>query len=219
MSQSPRFCEQCGAPLNPGARFCAQCGHAMPSAPAQAAAPPPPAARPAPAPAQQPAAAAPPEAPEAEPIIGVVPGVQRRKGLLGYETFNLVVTPERLVFALMTQQMINDAVRQAQEEAKRQGKGLLGRIAAQMGWLDIMSERYRTMPVEQALAENPNSFFIPNNQIRQVKAERRENRQQHTHSDHLIIEATSGKYEFELKSGSPEDVRELLARVLGAVVR
>jgi quercetin dioxygenase-like cupin family protein len=157
--------------------------------------------------------------PEGEPIVGVIAGLQRRKGLLGYETFNVVVTPGRLVFALMTQQMMNDAVRQAQQEAKSQGKGLLGQMAAQMGWLSIMSERYHATPVEQALTERPENFFIPNNQIRKVKVERREDRQRHTHSDHVIFEATSGKYEFELKGANPGDVRQLLGQVLGAAVR
>lgn len=152
-------------------------------------------------------------------MIGVIPGAQRRKGLLGYQTFNVVVTPGRLVFALMTQKMMNDAVREASEEAKRQGKGLLERMTAQMGWLNIMVQRYEAMPVQAALAEQPDNFFIPNNQIRKVRVERREDRQRHTHSDHLIIEATSGKHEFELKSGQPAEARHLLQQVLGAVVR
>ena len=214
MTQAPRFCAQCGAALNAGARFCAQCGHSLQAAQSPAAQAPVAAA-----PAAAAVAAAPADAPEGEPVVGVIAGLQRRKGLLGYETFNLVVTPGRLVFALMTQKMMNDAVRQAQQEAKSQGKGLLGQIAAQMGWLGIMSERYRATPVEQALAEQPGNFFIPNNQIRQVKLERREDRQQHTHSEHVIFQATSGKYEFELKGANPGDVRQMLGQVLGAVVR
>lgn len=204
MTQAPRFCSQCGAPLNADARFCAQCGYAIQGTQ--------------PAPAQAPVAA-PAAAPEGEAVVGVIAGLQRRKGLLGYETFNLVVTPSRLVFALMTQKMMNDAVRQAQQDAKKQGKGFLGQMAAQMGWLGIMSERYRTTPVKDALAEQPANFFLPNNQIRKIKLERREDRQRHQHSDHVIIEATSGKYEFELKGANPGDVRQLLAQVLGTVLR
>ena len=60
----------------------------------------------------------------------MIAGAQRRKGLLGSQTFSVIVTPVRLVFAEITSQMQKDAVREAAEEAKREGKGLLGRMAA-----------------------------------------------------------------------------------------
>jgi hypothetical protein len=174
--------------------------------------------QPAPAPAPVPTEAV-RSADPGEPVVGVIAGLQRRKGLLGYQTWNLVVTPQRLVFALMTQQMMNDAVRQAQEQAKREGKGLMARIAAQMGWLNLMVEKYHAMPVDAALAEQSENFFFLVNQIKKVKVEHREDRQQHTSSDHVTFEATSGKYEFELKAGRPDEARQVLASVLGAVVR
>ena len=216
MTQPSRFCEQCGAGVGASARFCGKCGHPV-AQPAQAAPPTPPAAAPT---VRESTASAAPEAPdEGEPVVGVIAGLQRRKGLLGYQTWNLVVTPQRLVFALMTQQMMNDAVRQAQENAKREGKGLLARIAAQMGWLNLMAERYAAMPVDETLAEQPDNFSVPHNQVKAVKLEHREDRQQHQHSEHLILEAASGKYEFELKGGHPDDARQVLQGVLGGRVR
>jgi quercetin dioxygenase-like cupin family protein len=212
MSEQPRFCEACGGPLGLGARFCGRCGQAAKPLGQTAAA-----AVAAPAQAPSPAPAAPPTS--AEPIAGVIPALQRRKGLLGYQSFNLIVTPRRLVFTLMTQQMMNDAVRQANDEAKQQGKGLLARMAAQMGWLNVVVRRYASMPVDMALAEQPDNFFVLTSQMRKVHFERHEDRQRHTHTDHVIFEATSGKYEFELKSGQPGEARELLQRVLGAAVR
>jgi len=212
MTEQPRFCEACGAPLGPGARFCGRCGQALKPLGQTAAA-----ADAAPSQAAAPAGASKPTT--AEPVAGVIPALQRRKGLLGYQSFNLIVTPRRLVFALMTQQMMNDAVRQANEEAKQQGKGLLARMAAQMGWLGIVVRRYASMPVDMTLAEHPDSFFLLTSQMRKVHFERHEDRQRHTHTDHVIFEAVSGKYDFELKSGQPAEARELLQRVLGAAVR
>jgi hypothetical protein len=164
-----------------------------------------------------PAPAAPaPSAGPAEPILGVIAGLQRRKGLLGYQTWNLVVTPARLVFALMTQQMMNDAVRQAQEQAKREGKGLMGRIAAQMGWLQLMVDRYAAMPVDETLAEQAENFFFLPNQIKKVKVEHRADHDQRTQStDHVVFETTGGKYEFELKAGRPGEAKQILESVLG----
>jgi len=152
-------------------------------------------------------------------VVGVIACIQRRKGLFGYQTFNLIVTPARLAFALMPQEMMNDAVRQTQEQAKREGKGFLARVAAQMGWLDIIVQRYAAMPVEQALAEHSENFFLRNDQIRTVKIEHRRDSKTHVSSNHLIIEALPGKYQFELKAGGREETRQLLESVLGAAVR
>jgi hypothetical protein len=44
-------------------------------------------------------AAAPMRAPLGEGIVGVISMVQRRKGLFGSESFTLVLTLERLIFA------------------------------------------------------------------------------------------------------------------------
>jgi len=203
MSQA-KFCEQCGAALNPDARFCRQCGHPVQAGAAQ------------PSTVQQ---APPPAAPTGEQVLGVIAGAQRRKGLLGRQTFNVVVTPGRLVFAEMTKQMMNDAVRQAAETAKREGRGILGRIAAQMGWLNLMVERYSQMPVERALAEQPGNFFILNSHIRKVRIDEKEDDDSGRTSYYLIIEAASGKYQFELTAGKPGEARQLLRQTLGAAVR
>jgi len=201
----PKFCEQCGAALGPAARFCGQCGSPVQGAPA--AAPPQP----------QPAASQP--SVPGEPVLGVIAGAQRRKGILGHQTFSIVITPQRLVFAEMTQQMMKDAVRHANEEAKREGAGLLGRIAAQMGWLNIMVRRYQAMPVEEALRERPDNFFILNSHVRKVSIEEREDINTELSSYHLVIEAASGKHSLELKAGRPDEARQLLRQVLGAAVR
>jgi hypothetical protein len=105
----PRFCSQCGAQLEATAKFCGTCGGtaAAPEATATGTSPAPgPQATAAPRPQPSPGvAAAPPVATAAssgEPVLGVIAGAQRRKGLLGYQSFNVVVTRDRLVFVLMT---------------------------------------------------------------------------------------------------------------------
>ena len=220
MTERSRFCEQCGASLTLGARFCGRCGQAV-AHPDPQAAPPPPASEPAPAPAapkrRAPARSTPAEPEGEEPVAGVITGLQRRKGLLGYQSWTLVLTPQRLIFALLTQQMINDAVRQAQENAKREGKGLLARVAAQMGYLNLVAERYAAMPVDETVAEQSENFFFPLSEVKKVKVERREGAQEQL-SSHLVFETTSGKYEFELKAGAPGDAKQVLQGVLGVKV-
>ncbi len=200
MTQTPRFCEHCGAALNPDARFCNQCGQTVQAVPA------------APAPAA--ATVAP-----AEPVLGVIAGLQRRKGLFGTENWNLVVTPKRLIFALMTKDMMNDAVRQVKDQAKGEGKGFWGQMVAQMGWLQLMVDKYAAMPLDQTLSEQPGNFFFLPEQVKRVKVEHRRDSENHTSSDHIIFETVAGKHQFEMKGGSPEEARRLLASVLGAAVR
>ena len=198
MTQTPRFCDKCGAPLNPDARFCHQCGQTVKAAEAASAV-----AQPTPA----------------EPVVGVIAGLQRRKGLFGSENWNLVVTPKRLIFALMTKEMMNDAVRQMKEQAKGEGKGFWGQMAAQMGWLQLMVDKYAAMPLEQTLSEQPDNFSFALNQVKKVKIEHRHNTKQHTSSNHIILETTSGKHEFQMMGGGLDEARRVLTSALGGVVQ
>ena len=126
----PTFCTKCGAPLRAGTRFCGQCGAAIQPLPAAEAAPAgqaptytPPQAPPAPpspyqgapyqgAPYQSAPYQGAPQPPSAEPVTGVLPGLQRRKGFLGMslENLTLVLTPHRMLFAVLTKPMMNEAV-------------------------------------------------------------------------------------------------------------
>lgn len=222
----PKFCEQCGAPLRPTTRFCGNCGTQVEPLAAPPAAPPPappspptPSAPPVPTPpppVQEPVATAP--EPDTEPVIGVIPGLTRTKGLMQIETFCLVVTPARLVFSLITQAMINAAVQQARADAKARGEGILGQVGAQMAYLDILVERYQTIPVEETLAEQPGNFFIPNAQIKKAEIKPVDARREEV-GHYLIIEARSGKYQFTLGGVHPRDVRELLQEALGSVAK
>ena len=194
MTQTSRFCDKCGAPLNADARFCGQCGQTV----------------------QTPAA--PPAAASTEPVIGVIAALQRRKGLLGYQNWNLVVTPKRLIFALMTKEVMNDAVRQARDQAKSEGKGFLGQIAAQAGWVQLIVDQYAARPVEQTLAEQPDNFSLLPGQIKKVKLEREHDQKRHMTTLHLNFETTSGTFEFTLMAGGLDEARQILTRVLGTVV-
>lgn len=151
-------------------------------------------------------------------MIGIIPGLERAKGFMKTEVFFLLVTPVRLVFALVPQALMNAAIQQARADAKKQGQGLFGQVAAQMAWMDVVAERYEAMPVEEALAEEPDSFYIPNDAVRQAEI---------TLIDfgreilgyYLVIDAGSDKYRFTLKGASREDAWALLQQVLGHRMR
>ena len=195
MTETCRFCGKCGAPLEADMRFCVSCGQPA-AAPAQAAQP----------------------QPTGEQVLGVIAGLNKSKGLFSVQSWNLIVTRQRLVFVLMTKEMMNAAARQTDDQAKAEGKNWMGRLAARFGWLQLMVDKYAALPVDQSLAENPENFVLLPARIKKVKLERRTNSKQHTHSNHLVIEAVTGKYDFELMGGGMDEARDLLESVLGAAV-
>lgn len=248
MTSSSRFCTECGSPLPEGARFCGHCGEPVRQTDATAT----PETTPPPAPqatpttkrppflqaraasnntpvqveAVAPAETAPaPTARSAEVIATMVPGLLRKKGFLGMasDTFVLMGTPTRLVFAYIDRKTMNAFVNEARLGAKSQGKGWLGQIAAQMSWVGLMQERLQAMGVEAVLKEYPGSFFIPNQSISRVRVH-----QGHSNDDEaepnikLTFDTTGGRHKFELPPSMGIHVRELkrrLQQTLGAIVR
>lgn len=207
MSSTSKYCTQCGSPLAPDARFCGQCGQVVRATPV---------ATPVVAPA------APQPVPSvAEPTVGIIPNLQRRKGFLGMsaETFYLVVTPGRLVFASVTSKMMQEAIAAARQEAKDQGKGFLGRFAAQMAWSDVICRQYQAMPVDAILAQYPGSFFIPNNQIKKVRLEEGSADEDGTTNAQVTFDTMSGKHKFDFSGTGTGNARQVLQQVLGSVVK
>jgi hypothetical protein len=178
-------------------------------------APPTPSQPPQPAygPAAQPVQNAP-----AEGIVGVIPGLERRKGLLGSESFSLVLTLERLIFAKMTAEMLKAAVDRARREAKAQGQGFFGQWGAQLGAYAAHARGYLHMPVEAILREHPDNFQIPLAQVRKVQVKIGHADDQQANPDQLVIQA-GDKLRFNLKGTSAGQAKKTLRQVLGDRVK
>jgi len=159
-----------------------------------------------------------PSAPPGEGVVGVIPLLERRKGLLGSESFTLVLTLERLIFAKMTAQMLKEIVAQARQEAKAQGKGFFGQWGAQLGAYSAHAQRYLQMPVEAILRENPDNFQIPVAQVRKVRIRSGYHDQDHSDPDRLEIHA-GNKMRFSLKGASAGEAKKVLRQVLGDRVK
>jgi hypothetical protein len=170
MTQGRKFCIACGTPLVAEARFCGSCGKPQPvlEAPPVAPSGPPPAA--VPPLSSMPPVSAPvnvvPPFPTGETLLGIVAGASRKKGFMAIESFNIIVTPQRMIFAVMTNEMISAEAK----KAGKQGGFLAGMLeAATVGY--TFYKRYLDMPPAQALAENPQNFAIALSQVRKVKLE------------------------------------------------
>ncbi len=199
------FCPNCGHSLMAGARFCASCGASLDGAAVATPA----AHRSAPGAAR---------VPSAESVVGVISFVERRKGLFGSESFNLVLTADRLVFAKVTSEMLKAAVAEARQEAKAQGKGFFGQWGAQLGASGNIAERYYQMPVDAILREHSDNFQLPLGQIQKVQVKHGHFDEDQANPDYLIIRAGS-KMRFSLKGVSAGQAKKVLRQVLGDRVK
>ena len=156
-----------------------------------------------------------------EPILTILSSLQRRRGFLGLkvETYNVIITPQRLVFAAVSSGLMKEAVAEAREEAKRQGAGFMGQWGAQFGWLGILDERYRQMPVEAILAQYAGSFAVPSAEVRRVTTHSSEDDESGRETHEVQFDTTSGKHRFQLVNRTAAEARELLSQYLPGVVR
>jgi pSer/pThr/pTyr-binding forkhead associated (FHA) protein len=159
---------------------------------------------------------APAQAPAAEAVVGVIPNIERRKGMFGADAYNLVLTLQHLVFARLTSEMLKAATEQARQDAKAQGKGFFGQWGAQMGASGDIVQRYYQMPVEAILREHPDNFVIPVSQVRKVRFSQGDI--EVSKSDQMTIEAAE-KMRFNLKGSSIGETKKMLRQVLGTRVK
>jgi len=203
---TPPFCSHCGAQLRPGSRFCTQCG--TPISQAQPPAPPPP---------PPPLVAPPPVARQAtEPIRDVVLGLRHQKGILGMalDTYSLVLTPSRLIFAYLDKQTMNAFIQRARTEAKAHGKGFLGQWGAQLGWMALLDRDLRAAVPDQILAHSPKSFYLPVASISRIRVRRKTDAEgdMTTHIT-LVVDSSAGKHRFQIPTTTRITVRDLKRRL------
>jgi len=203
MSSDRRFCTHCGNQLDADARFCASCGQAVsgqniasppiPNPPVLAA---PMAPQSAPGPAGMAATTSP--ALFGENLIGVIPGISRKKGLFKFESFHAVVTDRRIIFALLTNEIMK-------EEAKKgAGAGIGAMFKAAIAGGNT-HQRYLQMSPDNALRESPENFAIEIAHIRKIKVQKRREgselgANQKDEEGKLYIETVGEKLSFVLKN-------------------
>lgn len=218
MDPANRFCPYCSKQLGLGARFCGACGKpvAVVSDPAPLPAPVP--AAPAAVPPRPALAQAAPSR-LAEPIIGVIPWVMRSTGMLGLKTENytLVVTPQRLIFALLTNEARDQNIRNAQEQARQEGKNVFQRIGAQMNADN--GAVYFNMTPDAALAENPANFFFLNQQVQSAKISSVDDDDSGVTTYYLELKGAFGKMKFKLGRLNERAAKQVLRQALGAAMR
>lgn len=152
-----------------------------------------------------------------ETTVGVIL-FRKPKSLGRYDTYTGVVTSERLIFAQMTSQMLNDAAMQARDKAKAEGKGFFGQWGDQLKSTLGYINRYLNMPPEAILAETPGNFAIPNNTVNEVKIHLKNDYNDNQRRElEAEIKTSSGNYKYNMDENS--DFTDTLKRVYGDRVR
>ncbi len=152
-----------------------------------------------------------------ETTVGVIL-FRKPKSFGRYDTYTGVVTLERLIFAQMTPQMLNDAAMQAKEKAKAEGKGFFGQWGEQLrGTLGYIN-RYLDMPPETILSETPGNFAILNNTVHEIKIHLKNDYNDNQHREfEAEIKTSNGTFKYNMDENS--DFTDILKRVYGDRVR
>ena len=148
------YCSNCGAQINQGVKFCSNCGNRIAN-PVQGTPPPPP-----PPPSYQPA-------PTGEPVLAAISGL--KQGMLGRKNYVMLITNQRLVITELSGKDIKELNKQAKEQAKAEGAGLLGRMAAGLNATMNTGQLFAGMDVNEVLRKYPNTMQLPENTVNKLR--------------------------------------------------
>lgn len=139
-----------------------------------------------------------------ETAIAMIPNAMLRAGFLGVKTkpFVVIFTEQRIIFARITNDMLKQAVADARDGAKSEGKGFFGQWGAQLSAYSDLASRYLEMPAEQILHENPDNFAVDRASVKKVKLKAGTTDENGGDtSDRLILKATDRTYTVVLNGG------------------
>ena len=176
-------CGTCGAPVHATTKFCSKCGTVVGTS-------------------------------GAEKVIGVIGNAKKTKMFgVSFDTYTLVITSRRMIFAQLTQALANAAIMEAQAKAKAEGKGFPGIVQDQMAASFGFALRYEKMTPDQALLETPGNVAIENSRISAIKMQLKGSDSENYHEFKTVIESMDGKFEYMI--AEDERFTNLLKTVYG----
>jgi hypothetical protein len=159
------FCTNCGKPVKEDQKFCGSCGMQIESSSNSQSQPVSPLVSDNPPPSEVQFAS-----PKGETVKIIIPNLMLQKSWGRSDTFNLIVTDQRSIFAKLTSQIMNDTIKMRREKAAAEGKGFFGKWAAQMSGFNTYTDRYQKITPDEAFLENKENFQIQNSLIKNVKS-------------------------------------------------
>jgi hypothetical protein len=199
------FCSQCGTKINEDANFCPSCGAGRGSSANPQVSSSQSIQRPPPSSDYQ----APPAFFQSEPIKAMFPNLQIGKSWGRNDTYNLIVTDRRSIFAKLTNELINETVKTRRAKASAEGKGFWGQYKAQLTGFNNYTDRYVNMNPEMILAETPGNFFIDNATILKIKTRDNTDEEDSRVEYEIEFQTTAQKYKFTANYDPEKDLKHV----------
>jgi len=140
----------------------------------------------------------------------------RKVKLLGMpESFAFVVTDQRTILIPLTKEMLKQAVTDARDQAGAEGKGMVGKWAAQMKATLGYTSRYLDMDPEEILRQNPRHQVMANDQLAKVRIRMRQDVNRNMTLWYLTLQSPAGKTKYELQ-GRTKDLVNALKQAYGS---
>ena len=141
---------------------------------------------------------------EEEKVLLVAPSTLK-KSIFKTETWTVIVTNKRLLFAKYSQEVFNKEVKERREEAKAEGRNKLGQFFAQASASFTWYTRYNNLPPDEVLKENPENYYLSpqdviNYQLLKGKVYRDSDDITKQDPHQLVINSNRGKFVFTTTS-------------------
>lgn len=213
------FCPFCGTPVKENHKFCPSCGNQLEpvvqrpttlpqevnASPTQQQSPTINTPQPLATPQQQ------TQPNKGETIRVIIPNLMVSKSLGRTDTFNLIVTERRSIFAKLTSEIMNETVKKRRAKAEAEGKGFFGKWKAQMQGFNTYTDWYADKTAEYALSETPGNYSIDNSAIRNIKVNEDSDDEGGMTLYYVEITTTSDKLNFKMQY----DPKKLLQSAYG----
>lgn len=142
-----------------------------------------------------------------ERILSVIPNVAVQAGFMGFKSrvYSLIISNNRIVFALLDDGLMWQLGQQEREQAKAQGMGTMGQWSASFQAWDRLVQHYIQQGPDGILAENPENFAVDRADVSAVKLKSTGSGAAGSpRLDYLILKTTGKKYKALLAGGKDE---------------
>jgi len=123
------------------------------------------------------------------------------------KSYALVVSDRRTIFIPLTSEMLKTAIAEARDQAGAEGKGFMGKWAAQMKASLGYTSRFLAMAPDSILREYPDHTVTANESYSKVRIQMRQDTNRNLTLWYLLFHGPSGKAKYELQSRTKELVR------------
>jgi hypothetical protein len=142
-------------------------------------------------------------------VLSVIPDVTLRPGFMSLaHSYILVFTEQRIIFVRERTSALRKVSDELSAQAKAQGKGHAGQLAASMGAFDVLAASYADRSPEEILADDPETFAIERSTISKVKTKSNVG---DSIEDRLTIKTGDKSYKMVLHQGMKQAQRALKA--------